>query len=197
MNKKNISRREFFKTGFKSLGKNLLETASAIYSPEDSTFSAYKSDLIRPPGAILEKNFLDKCTRCNECVKICPEESIMKLIGENSPNHLTPILQLRKSACIMCEDFPCINVCEPKALVMPEFPQNIKLGTAVINTKLCYAYQGQYCDSCIKECPLKGEAIMADESCRPKINVDKCNGCGLCEHICPIPQPAITVKRQQ
>lgn len=197
MSKENISRREFFKTGFKSLKKDLLETASAIYSHEDSRPSVYKPDLIRPPGAIFEKDFLDKCTGCNECVKICPEQSIMKFIKEGSPNHLTPILQLRKSACVMCEDFPCIKVCEPRALVMPESPQNIKLGTAVINTELCYAYQGQYCDLCIKECPLKGEAIMADESCRPKVNADKCTGCGLCEHICPTTQPAITVKRQQ
>lgn len=192
-NEDSISRRDFFKSGLKSLADSLKETAVILYSKEEEK-ETYKSSLIRPPGALPEKIFLDKCTRCNECVKICPEESILKFIKEGSPLHLTPILKLRESPCVMCEDFPCVKVCEPKALVQLVIPNGMKIGTATVDTQICYAWNGQLCDKCIQICPLQGKAIWADESCRPKINPEICTGCGQCEKICPTTNPAIFIK---
>jgi len=91
----------------------------------------------------------------------------MKFVGENSVHHLTPMLNLRKKACVMCEDFPCIQVCEPKALIMLASPRDVKMGTAVINEKLCHAYEGVDCDYCLRECPFPDEAIFFDEQRRP------------------------------
>lgn len=194
MEKESISRREFFKQGMSQLFSSVKEVTNAAWGPEQPSLP--KPEFIRPPGALPEDEFLDKCTRCNECVKICPEESIMKFVGDGMPNHLTPILQLRKSACILCEDFPCIKVCKPKALILPPSPKEVKMGAAVINTKLCHAWaDGMDCDYCIKECPFPNEAIYLNDKRQPVVNKEMCTGCGLCEHICPSRQAAIVVKR--
>ncbi len=192
MTKENLSRRDFFKKGLKSLAQGAKETATILYSSEEPITPS--RTLVRPPGALPEKEFLEKCTRCNECVKVCPEESIMKFVGEESPLHLTPMLSVRKSPCVLCEDFPCIKVCEPEALVMPAAREEVKMGIAVINEKLCYAWQGgQDCDYCIKECPIGEKAIYFDEVRRPHVSSEHCTGCGCCEYICPSRQPAIVV----
>jgi len=193
MNKQPITRREFFKKGFQTLGEGIKETATALYA--DDVQPDIKPELIRPPGALPEAEFLEKCTRCNECVKVCPEESIMKFIGEGTANHLTPMLHLRKSSCILCEDFPCVRVCEPGALIMPENRTAVKMGIAVINQKLCHAWQGMDCDYCVRACPLDIKAIAVHEFGRPEVVSQACTGCGLCEQICPSRQPAIVVKR--
>ena len=194
MTNKPVSRRDFFKQGLRELTKGVKETASILYAVEEPIVP--NPSIIRPPGALPEAEFLEKCTRCNECVKICPEESIMKFVGETSPLHLTPMLSMRKSACILCEGFPCIDVCEPQALVKPKSRQAVQMGTAVIDQKLCYAWQGGHdCDYCFKECPIGEKALYADVARRPHVNVEHCTGCGLCEYICPSRQAAIRVER--
>ncbi len=194
MNEDPLSRRDFFRHSFAGIAQTFKETAVALWSQDE--MPAPKPEFIRPPGALPEEEFLQKCTRCNECVRICPEQSVMKFVGEGSVHHLTPILSLRTSACVLCEDFPCVRVCEPQALVMPPSTSQVKMGVAVINTKLCHAWQGMDCDYCVKECPFPGVAIRMDESRRPHILAEHCVGCGLCEHICPSRQPAIVVKRR-
>lgn len=192
-----LSRRKFFREGFRKLADGFKTTASALYSDVETFMeesSVRRPVLIRPPGALPEKEFLEKCTRCNECVRVCPQQAVMKFVGEGSMNHLTPILNLRKAACILCEDFPCIEACQPAALVQPVSRRHVQMGTAVINSKLCHAWQGADCDYCFKECPFPGEAITLDDSRRPHVVEASCTGCGLCEHICPSRQPAITVE---
>jgi len=198
MEKPKITRREFFREGLKGVGEGVKDILAAVYTEEEfPKAEEYNQGFIRPPGALDEKEFLERCTRCNECVKVCPEESVMKFVGEGSAHHLTPILNLRKSACILCEGFPCVKVCEPEALTLPSSPREVKMGIAAINSKLCHAWQGMDCDYCVKECPLKGEAILMDEKRRPYVVNTVCTGCGLCEHICPSRQSAIVVEKKE
>jgi len=195
MTESKVSRREFFKHGLTQLVDSVREVTNAAWGPEVPPESKIK--FLRPPGALPEIEFLEKCTRCNECVKVCPEESIMKFVQDGSKDHLTPILNMRKSACILCEDFPCVKVCEPEALVMPESPRAVRIGTAVINERLCHAFQGMDCDYCVKECPFPNEAIAMDSEGHPQVNIEICTGCGLCEYICPTRQPAIVVEKKR
>jgi ferredoxin-type protein NapG len=194
MDDKSITRREFFKQNLGHVVESVKEVVNAAWGDEHPHQSSETVlQLIRPPGALPEEEFLEKCTRCNECVKVCPEEAIMKFVGEGNVNHLTPMLSLRKTACVLCEDLPCIKVCESKALVFPESCLHVRMGTAVVNEKLCYAYQGSDCDYCLKECPEDIGAITF-ENRRPKVNADLCTGCGLCENVCPARQAAIVVQ---
>ena len=44
-------------------------------SPTRST-SNYHSKVIRPPGAVEERAFLERCIRCAECMKVCPNNAL-------------------------------------------------------------------------------------------------------------------------
>ena len=69
MQEETVSRKDFFKKGilkaFGFLQENFGDSLGIIsYSP------------IRPPGAIDEKDFLDTCVKCGNCVDVCPQNSI-------------------------------------------------------------------------------------------------------------------------
>src|SRR5690606_32252377 len=37
---------------------------------------AYSEKVIRPPGAVEEREFLERCIRCAECMKVCPNNAL-------------------------------------------------------------------------------------------------------------------------
>jgi ferredoxin-type protein NapG len=184
-------RHEFIKETFGSFFSTFKEfkAAASIGSKE----AEVKKKPFRPPGAIEESAFLKACTRCDECIKACPENAIMKIIQPNSIAHLTPIINFRESPCRLCHDLPCAKSCATGALIKVELISEVKIGIAKINGTSCYAWLGQDCEYCINSCPLTGEAILKDNDGRPVINESKCAGCGVCENICPVRIPAITI----
>jgi ferredoxin-type protein NapG len=109
------SRRNFLKQSFSYAldGATQIFSASLPFDP----FEKSAPELIRPPGALPEKEFLAKCTRCDECVKVCPEHAIMKFLVQSPEHFLTPILNDKRKACETCAAKPCIEVCVPHALV--------------------------------------------------------------------------------
>jgi len=36
----------------------------------------YSEKVIRPPGAVEERDFLSRCIRCAECMKVCPNNAL-------------------------------------------------------------------------------------------------------------------------
>lgn len=125
---------------------------------------------IRPPGARTEDEFLDLCTRCDDCIKSCPEWVIRKS-GDDGTPAIVPV----ENPCLMCDGFPCIAACTTGALRMPD--GFVAIGTAVIDEARCYQMQGQPCDYCVRECPY----VIAP----PSVLADLCSGCGKCAQICP------------
>jgi ferredoxin len=59
----------------------------------------------------------------------------------------------------------------------------------------CLVAMGTECRTCIERCPVEG-AIALDGG-RPRIDPERCTGCGDCVPVCPAPRPAIAVIRPQ
>ncbi|MBF0473766.1 MAG: 4Fe-4S dicluster domain-containing protein [Nitrospirae bacterium] len=184
-------RYDFLKEAFGSIFSVYSEFKAAASFKDDDIKVVRKS--FRPPGAIAEAEFLKTCTRCDECIKACPENAIMKVIMLGSVLHLTPIINFREAPCRLCVDLPCTKSCSAGALVKVESVSDVKIGVARINRNLCYSWLGQDCEYCVSSCPLSGEAIAKNEEGKPVIDEAKCSGCGVCEFICPVRTSAVMV----
>ncbi|HEX9015895.1 MAG TPA: 4Fe-4S dicluster domain-containing protein, partial [Chloroflexota bacterium] len=92
----------------------------------------------------------------------------------------TPRLNFREGYCNLCEQ--CMAVCPTGALV-PTGKDTIRLGVAQIDESTCVAFKRSGCRICVEKCPEK--AIEAVKSNKLVIDLGRCNGCGLCENVCP------------
>ncbi len=96
----------------------------------------------------------------------------------------TPVIRPRKVPCYLC--MKCPPVCPSGALKRTlTKKEEVRMGTAVIDTKTCLAWQGTLCRSCFDDCPIFDEAIKMDDKLQPVVVKDKCIGCGVCENVCP------------
>lgn len=155
---------------------------------------------LRPPGAIKEEEFINKCLRCGQCVKSCKSGFIQSATLEAGFEGIwTPILNADAGYCLY-ECNACTKVCPADAIkpLTLEEKKKFKMGTAVIDTDYCYTYaDGFACSVCYDKCPLPEKAIRFREieiwDYRGKlnkikqifINPDVCTGCGICQNACP------------
>lgn len=159
---------------------------------------------LRPPGASDEDEFLALCTRCGKCNQACPYKSILMGSTDMGLGLGTPFIDARESPCWLCEDFPCVEACPTTALSGIHNRYDVEMGTAVINEDICIAYHGMRCEVCYRECPLIDEAITINYFLRPGfekhavfapvIDKEKCVGCGICVHKCPVDTPEIAIQ---
>src|SRR6185436_15682414 len=68
-------RRDFLKDSVVSVAKAAQEFAKQQAVVPEQT-APVRTDWLRPPGAVAESLFLERCTRCSDCAKACPYESI-------------------------------------------------------------------------------------------------------------------------
>lgn len=160
--------------------------------------------LVRPPGA-RENDFLVKCIRCAECVKLCPTGGLQPSLFESGlEGFWTPILVSRLGYC----DFSCNacgQICPTGAI--PPLTLNEKhkeiIGVAYIDQNRCIPWASyRPCVVCEEMCPVPEKAVKMDEVDvsapdgtrvhvqRPRVQQDLCIGCGICEYQCPLVGPA-------
>jgi ferredoxin-type protein NapG len=170
-------RRDFLKESVVSTVKAaqaLVKEADGLH--QEQAPARVRLDWLRPPGAVEERLFLERCTTCHDCVKACPPHAIVA-----HPNDGTPVLYADQSPCLLCEDFPCVAACGTNALVPVEHRRQVRMGTAVISHRLCTAGHG--CHACVSRCPT--DALAMDfESLGLSVATQACVGCGLCEMVC-------------
>jgi MauM/NapG family ferredoxin protein len=156
--------------------------------------------LIRPPGSRAEQDFLDRCVRCGLCMQTCPSGGLQPTWGEAGLEGLwSPMLVPAIGWCEF-ECYACGQVC-PTEAIQPlelEVKKKAKIGLAVIDTTRClpFAY-GRECIVCEEHCPIPDKAItfiMKEAEQRdgsvltlkfPRVDPDRCIGCGICETKCP------------
>lgn len=139
---------------------------------------------IRPPWALAETQFSDRCTRCNDCLSACPEQIIVA--GDGG----FPIVDFRRGECIFCGE--CVSACQPRALTrredQPPWPYKAAIGPVCLpNNGVECRVCGDYCDArAIRFAPRVGGSPL------PEIDTAGCTGCGAC--VAPCPVAAITVR---
>ena len=165
--------------------------------------------LIRPPGALGEQEFVSRCVKCGECMKVCLTNGLHPTFAEAGLEGLwTPILVPRLGYCEYNCNL-CSQVCPTGAIrpVTVEEKQKIHIGLAFVDKNRClpYAFKRQ-CIVCEEHCPTPEKAITFVEEPaidasgavvilkKPVVNPDLCIGCGICETKCPVlDRPAIYV----
>jgi ferredoxin len=191
-----LSRRGVILGGVAGLGTALLVRSSAL--GEGRTFSP---TLVRPPCSLPEDDFLSRCIRCGECMKVCPTNAVQPALGEGGIAGLwTPVLNMRLGYCEYECDL-CAQVCPTQAIrkMTLKEKQQVKIGLAFFDKNRCLPYAfARTCIVCEEHCPTPKKAIWFQEVQvmtpdgtlttvkQPRIDPSLCTGCGICENKCPI-----------
>jgi polyferredoxin len=194
--------------------RRLIETAvaGAVLFPmmRSSVTAQTRVDerVIRPPGSLAEAEFLRRCIKCGECMRVCPTNVIQPALFEAGLEGLwSPILIMKLGYC----EFNCVlcsQVCPTGAIVPLSIEKKIGqkplkrptlIGTAFFDRGRCLPWaMGTECIVCEEVCPTSPKAIWFEKIDmklrdgkikplkRPHMDTKLCVGCGICEYKCPV-----------
>ncbi len=167
--------------------------------------------LLRPPGAIPEKDFLAACIRCYRCQDACEPGAIQFYSERDGDLYHTPYVDPTRKGCTLC--LKCGPACPTGALGIVDDRTQVEMASVGINEDLCLSYKAQRirdeqdmlmqlghaptdstasderrgpCGECYMFCPLRERAITLKPGgfLAPLIHPEHCAGCGMCEEIC-------------
>ncbi len=160
-----------------------------------------QSRLLRPPGVRSEDDFLEKCVRCGECMKVCLKNALYPSAYQSGLEGIyTPLVIPRLGYC----EYNCTlcgQVCPTGAI--PALPVEAKrrevIGKAVFDKNHCLPFARRTdCIVCEEHCPIPEKAIRSRDVQvmgldgrlktvkEPYLVEEICNGCGICENVCPL-----------
>jgi len=157
--------------------------------------------LLRPPGVRDEQEFLQKCVRCGECLKVCVKSALYPAIMQAGIEGIyTPLVIARLGYC----EYNCTlcgQVCPTGAIpnLVKEKKKREVIGKAVFDKNHCLPFARQTsCIVCEEHCPIPQKAIRSKSETQktpdgrtvqvlvPYVVDEICNGCGICEYVCPL-----------
>jgi polyferredoxin/formate hydrogenlyase subunit 6/NADH:ubiquinone oxidoreductase subunit I len=193
-----LNRRRLFQAAGIGAGLAVLgKTNAAAKTSRTGKLKISSAELIRPPGSVAEDEFVNRCVRCSECMKVCPTGGLQPALTEAGIEGLwTPVLVPRIGECSQQCNL-CSQVCSTDAIQSFDLPEkyHLYIGRAVIDRSQCIAWNSdKQCLVCDEACSYHALSWkMVDGVKRPFINEHKCVGCGICENVCPI-QPVAAVR---
>lgn len=170
----NMTRKAFVVTAVSAAGLITFGSTAKAFANEE---------IIRPPVVLDEAEFTSKCLRCYRCIEVCHTHALIPAPLEDGVLAMhTPKFDFHKGLCDFCN--ACVDACPTEAIhrADPESPSTGRIGIAVVQTDRCVAYWNG-CQECYQHCPYG--AISLSESGYPLVDESICNGCGVCENICP------------
>lgn len=172
---------------------------TGLTAPEGDEGAVRHSRLIRPPGALPEPEFLNACVRCGQCMAGCPTNTLQPVWFAAGPlGMFSPAVTPRQNFCDpRCT--ACGNAC-PTGAIRPLDPKEriwARIGTAVIDQNRCLAWEyKKSCMVCDEVCPFDAVAFEKRPELPfpvPRVDENRCAGCGYCERFCPVRNEAAIV----
>ena len=193
-----LSRRRFVGAALLGLALPSMKGVEALGKTPDHL-------LIRPPGALGEKEFLQRCVRCAECVQVCLGNALQPAFLQAGLDGIfSPMLVARTGYC----EFNCTlcgQVCPTGAIrqLSMEEKRSLKIGHAWFDKNTCLPFAKAIpCMVCEEHCPTPEKAIRFKQETmsnaegvmitikQPYVVDELCIGCGICENKCPLPGKA-------
>ena len=163
--------------------------------------------LVRPPGSLPEESFLERCIRCGQCMRVCPNNALQPTLLEAGFEGLwTPYMIAKigycEPTCTLCG-----QVCPTGAIDELTLEEKVgdddtppdRIGTAFFDRGRCLPWaMATPCIVCEEWCPVSPKAIyLLEETAidgegnevrvqRPYMDPASCTGCGACEYACPV-----------
>ena len=133
--------------------------------------------VIRPPGSLPEEEFLKRCIKCGQCMRVCPTNVLQPAgFAGGLENLWTPVLNNRIGSsgcqlnCVACGQVCPTSAIRPITLAeklgVNEFAEAgpIKMGTAFVDHTRCLPWaMDKPCIVCEENCPLSPKAIFTRE----------------------------------
>jgi len=145
---------------------------------------------LRPPGSLDEPRFVGVCVRCGNCAQVCPSNIIQPDFGRSGiAGFLTPRLRFDTDYCR--ENCNCCNeICPSGAIARLSLAEKRRrvIGSASVDLDICLLAQGRECTACLQKCPYQAITMQSSDggfSNEPRVDLQRCNGCGACEAVCP------------
>ncbi len=134
----------------------------------------FSTRAVRPPGSVEEQEFLARCIKCEQCVRVCPTNVLQPAILEAGVEGLwTPVMNFRMGHCqLNCT--ACGQVCPTGAIQRISVDEKlglgsyaakgpVKLGTAHYDLGRCLPWSKNIpCVVCEEVCPTSPKAIHSE-----------------------------------
>lgn len=132
--------------------------------------------VIRPPWAAGEADFINRCTRCDDCIAECETGILFKGDGGY------PEVDFSLGECTFCE--ACVENCQTQALSFQASPPWTLVARV---SEACLSHNGAVCMTCRDQCPEQAIRMQprVGQPAFPLIDEQFCTGCGACFAPCP------------
>jgi ferredoxin len=138
------------------------------------TTKDFSTKVIRPPGSVEEQEFLERCIKCDQCIRVCPTNVLQPAMFEAGLEGIwTPIMNFRVGFCqLNCT--ACGQVCPTGAIQRLSIEEKlglgdyvddgpVKLGTAHYDHGRCLPWSKNIpCVVCEEVCPTSPKAIHSE-----------------------------------